>query len=163
MHKAIDLEKVEMEIEKEKQNVSFDIREFTLEYYVDKYLKDEDKGTNELFVPEYQREFIWDEKRQSRFIESVILGLPVPLFFVAEINEGDDEFDGRLEIVDGSQRIRTLAAFITDDLTLVGLRKLTILNNTKFSDLKPSRQRLLKNSSMRMIVLSSRADEKVRK
>jgi hypothetical protein len=159
---TIDIDKVEIQIEKEKQNVSYDIREFTLEYYVDKYLKEEDKGTNELFVPEYQREFIWDYKRQSRFIESVILGLPVPLFFVAEINEGNDEFDGRLEIVDGSQRIRTLAAFISDELTLTGLIKLSELNQLKFSDLKPSRQRLLKNTSMRMIVLSSRADEKVR-
>jgi len=162
MTKVIDLESIELQIELEKQNVSYDIREFTLEYYVDKYLKDEEKGTNELFVPDYQREFIWDIRRQSRFIESVILGLPVPLFFVAEINEGSDEFDGRLEIVDGSQRIRTLAAYITDELTLIGLRKLLGLNNTKFSDLKPSRQRLIKNSSMRMIVLSSRADEKVR-
>jgi uncharacterized protein with ParB-like and HNH nuclease domain len=114
---VIDLEKVELQIENEKQNVSYDIREFTLEYYVDKYLKNEESGTNELFVPDYQREFIWDYKRQGRFIESVILGLPVPLFFVAEINEGNDEFDGRLEIVDGSQRIRTLAAFVSNELT----------------------------------------------
>lgn len=158
----LDLEKVETQIEKEKQNVNYDIREFTLEYYVDKYLTNEESDKNELFVPDYQREFIWDVNRQSKFIESVILGLPVPLFFVAEINEGSDEFDGRLEIVDGSQRIRTLAAFLTDELTLSGLRKLTELNNLTFSDLKPSRQRLLKNTSMRMIVLSSKADEQVR-
>lgn len=161
-NKKVNLEAVEQQIEKEKQNVSYDIREFTLEYYVDKYLKNEENSMNELFVPEYQREFIWDNRRQSRFIESVILGLPVPLFFVAEINEGNDEFDGRLEIVDGSQRIRTLAAFITNELTLVGLTKLTQLNHLKFKDLKPSRQRLIKNTSMRMIVLSSRADESVR-
>lgn len=160
--KAINIVDIEKQIDNEKQNVSYDIREFTLEYYVDKYLKNEEEGTNELFVPEYQREFIWDENRQSRFIESVILGLPVPLFFVAEINEGSDEFDGRLEIVDGSQRIRTLAAFISNELTLHGLRKLTELNDLKFENLKPSRQRLIKNTSMRMIVLSSRADEKIR-
>ena len=55
--------------------------------------------------PEYQRDFVWDEVRQSRLIESITLGLPIPIVFMAE------DAQGRLEIVDGSQRIRTLAAF----------------------------------------------------
>ncbi len=119
------------------------------------YKKENDE--NELYVPDYQREFIWEEKRQSRFIESLLLGLPVPLIFVAEI-----EKDGRLEIVDGSQRIRTLAAFMKDELKLKGLDKLAHLNETYFSQLQSSRQRKFKNMSMRMIVLSSKATEEIR-
>ena len=69
-------------------------------------MKDIDTGNNELFVPDYQREFVWDEERQSKLIESIILGLPIPLIFLTENN------DGRLEIIDGSQRIRTLSAFL---------------------------------------------------
>lgn len=148
---------IEEQIDKEQKAVSYDIREFTIEYYVNKYLKGEENDDNELYVPDYQREFIWEENRQSRFIESLLLGLPVPLIFVAEI-----EKDGRLEIVDGSQRIRTLAAFINNDLQLKGLDKLKELNGEYFSDLQSSRQRKFNNISMRMIVLSSKATEEIR-
>lgn len=144
---------IEQQIDEEQRNVKYDIREFTIEYYVDKYSKGEETDKNELFVPEYQREFIWDNKRQSRFIESLMLGLPVPLVFVAE-NE-----DGRLEIVDGSQRVRTLNAFLHDELCLTGLEKLNKMNDLCFSQLPLSRQRKFKNIPMRMIVLSSQATE----
>lgn len=148
---------IEEQIDKEQKAVSYDIRELTIEYYVDKYLKNEENEENELYVPDYQREFIWEDRRQSRFIESLLLGLPVPLIFVAEI-----EKDGRLEIVDGSQRIRTLAAFLQDQLQLKGLDKLKELNGVFFSGLQSSRQRKFKNISMRMIVLSSKATEEIR-
>lgn len=153
----LTLDKIDEQIEKEQKAVSYDIREFTIEYYVDKYLEREENGENELYVPDYQREFIWEEKRQSRFIESLLLGLPVPLIFVAEI-----EKDGRLEIVDGSQRIRTLAAFLNDQLELKELNKLKLLNGSCFTQLQPSRQRKFKNIAMRMIVLSSKATEEIR-
>lgn len=151
------LSKIEEQIEKEQRSVKYDIREFTIEYYVDKYSKGVDEDKNELYVPEYQREFIWTDPRQSRFIESLFLGLPVPLVFVAENYE-----DGRLEIVDGSQRIRTLDAYVNDKLELNGLKKLTELNNTKFSQLGAARQRKFKNISMRMIVLNDQTTPEIR-
>lgn len=150
-------ERIEKQIKAEQQKISYDVRDLTIEYYVNKYLKDEEIDQNDLYVPDYQREFIWQDKRQSRFIESIILGLPVPFIFVAEIEDS-----GRLEIVDGSQRVRTLAAFLKDKLTLVGLKKLKALNGVKFSQLKPSRQRLIINTSIKMVILSSRANEDVR-
>lgn len=149
--------KIEEQIKSEQQSIGYDVKDFTIEYYVQKYLEDIDEEDNELYVPDYQREFIWDFGRQSKFMESIILGLPIPLIFVAEIEE-----TGRLEIVDGSQRIRTLAAFLNDELTLSRLDKLTEINGMKFSDFSKARQRFIKNKSMRMIVLSSRATEEVR-
>lgn len=151
------LQKIDNQIEAEQKPVSFDVREFTVEIYVQKYLDGLDKDDNELYIPDYQREFVWDNKHQSRFIESLILGLPVPFIFAAEIKES-----GRLEIVDGSQRIRTMAAFLKDELELSGLEKLTELNNTKYSQLPIARQRLIKNIAIRMVVLSSKATEDVR-
>jgi uncharacterized protein with ParB-like and HNH nuclease domain len=71
-----------------------------------------------------QQEMAWDDARQSKFIESVLLGLPIPYIFVGDIR--DDENDlGRLENIDGSQRIRTLARFVNNELKLSGLKKLT--------------------------------------
>lgn len=151
-----ELIKIEEQITEEKKTVDFDTREFTIEFLVQKYCDKLDKDENDIFVPDYQREFVWDEIRQSRLIESVTLGLPIPIIFLAE------DKNGRLEIVDGSQRIRTLAAFLTNELTLTGLDKLTLLNGVKFDDLPASRKRKLNNTAMRMIVLSETATEEVR-
>ena len=63
----------------------------------------EDKAL--IITPEYQRTFRWDRYQQSRFIESILLGIPVPPIFVAE-----DE-DGIWELVDGLQRISTVFSF----------------------------------------------------
>ncbi|WP_201797174.1 DUF262 domain-containing protein [Vibrio penaeicida] len=150
------LAEIEKQILDEKKTVDFDTREFTIEFLVQKYLKDIDTGENDIFVPEYQRDFVWDEVRQSRLIESITLGLPIPIVFMAE------DKNGRLEIVDGSQRIRTLASYISDELKLTRLEKLTELNNLKFSDLPKSRQKKIQNTPIRMIVLSESATEEVR-
>jgi uncharacterized protein with ParB-like and HNH nuclease domain len=152
------LEEAEKQIFEEQQEVAYDTREFTIEYIVNKYNQDIDEDENEIFVPDYQRDFVWDDERQSKFIESVILGLPIPFIFVAEIRES-----GRLEIVDGSQRIRTLSAFLQNELSLTRLEKLTKLNGTQFHQFSIARQRKVKNTPIRMIVLTDKASEQVRK
>ncbi|MDW5428798.1 DUF262 domain-containing protein, partial [Acinetobacter baumannii] len=55
--------------------------------------------------PDFQRLFRWDDYQKTRFIESLIIGIPVPPIFVAE-----DE-NGRWELVDGLQRISTVLSF----------------------------------------------------
>lgn len=61
---------------------------------------------NDLFItPEYQRAFRWTLFQQTRFIESVLLGIPIPPIFVAE------DAESRWEVVDGLQRISTIFAF----------------------------------------------------
>lgn len=150
------LNRLEDQITEEKKTVDFDTREFTIEFLVKKYTENLDIGENDIFVPEYQREFVWDSERQSKLIESITLGLPIPIIFLAE------DQAGRLEIVDGSQRIRTLAAFLTGELKLVGLEKLTEMNGIVFDDLPASRKRKINNTAIRMIVLSDAATEDVR-
>lgn len=147
---------LEEQITEEKKTVDFDTREFTIEFLVKKYLDKIDSDENDIFVPEYQREFVWDDSRQSKLIESIVLGLPIPIIFLAE------DKNGRLEIVDGSQRIRTLAAFLSDELVLEDLDRLTRLNGLKYSDLPESRRRKINNTPIRMIVLSESASEDVR-
>jgi hypothetical protein len=164
----IDIELTEEQIYNLKKSVRYDIRELTIEILVKKYEKgldyDEDEEYsdkfqfyNVVYVPDYQRDFTWDKLRQSRFIESVILGLPIPLIFVAENK------DSAWEIVDGSQRIRTLHAFINNKLILNGLDKINTLNNFSFSDLDKSRQGKFLDTPMRMIVLSEDADDEVKR
>jgi uncharacterized protein with ParB-like and HNH nuclease domain len=58
-----------------------------------------------IISPEFQRAFRWDENRQSLFIESLLLGIPIPPIFVAENN------DNIWELVDGLQRLSTIFSF----------------------------------------------------
>jgi len=150
------IESIEREIHEQKKTVDFDTKEFTIEHLVKKYVDGIDEDENDIYVPDYQREFVWNDVRQSRLIESIILGLPIPVIFLAE------NIDGRLEIVDGSQRIRTIVAFIEDKLVLKGLEKLKTLNDVRFSYLSRARRRKIVNTSIRTIVLSDSSTDKVK-
>ncbi|MFX4277375.1 DUF262 domain-containing protein [Aliarcobacter butzleri] len=133
-----------------RKNVNYDTKEFTLELLHSKFNRlTEDGKTKEITIPFYQRNFVWnnDRKKQSRFIESILLDLPIPPMFFAETEHGI------LEVVDGSQRIRTINEFLNNGFSLTKLEKIPELEGLKFEDFKSSRQRMIKNKTLRSIVL----------
>lgn len=69
---------------------------------------------NERYVmePDFQRDFVWPEDKQSKLIESVIMRIPLPVFYLAEDKEG------RMIVVDGLQRLSTFHRFKNDELRL---------------------------------------------
>lgn len=152
------------EIRRQQRQIDFTTKEFTVEHIARLYSKELEDDKNDLFIPDYQRDFKWDKKRQSKLIESLFLGFPIPYIFTADVrNEDDPEFDGRIEIVDGSQRIRTLYAFMSNDLELQDLKLLKQLNGFSFEDLLKSRQRRFKRISIRVIELDEKCDEMTRR
>jgi len=151
---------IEQQIVDLRRLVDYVTLEYPVEVVVDKYMNGIDDDENEIFVPQYQRDFVWHDKRQSKFIESLFLGLPVPFLFLADV-VGENE--GRLEIVDGSQRIRTLANYISGGLRLTELKKLDKLNGLLFSDLTKPRQMRFLRTNIKLIVLTDKADEEARK
>lgn len=80
------------------------ITSYGADYPVDSIVHRLDRDV--IFVPEFQRKYVWTIKQASRFIESLLLGLPVPGVFFAK--ESDS---GKLLIIDGQQRLRTLQYF----------------------------------------------------
>lgn len=158
------VEMAEEQIISNLRDVRYIVREYPTEVVVQKYLKGRNSDQNDIFVPDYQRDLVWPEKNQSRFIESLLIGLPVPFLFVADVSADEDpERAGRLEIVDGVQRIRTLARFMTGELTLSSLERLNKLNGFTYFDLHPSRQRRFGRATMRMIELTETVTEDVRR
>lgn len=159
-----EIEIAERQIVENIKDVRYIVREYPVEVVVQKYLAGIKTGKSEIYVPDYQRELIWPERNQSRFIESLLIGLPIPFLFVADVSELEDpENAGRLEIVDGVQRIRTLARFITGALVLSKLERLKELNGFRFSDLHPSRQRRFRRATLRLIELTEGVTEDVRR
>lgn len=140
----------EQQIVEQSKRIEFYITEYSVELLANKM------RAEEYVVPDYQRNFTWEDDRQSKFIESLIMGLPIPFIFLWEMP------DGRLEIVDGSQRLRTIEAFLLDDLRLGTLEQLPLISGFTFKDLPESRQRKIKNRSIRGIVLNEHADELAR-
>lgn len=155
-------EAAEAQIREKQRPVDYDTKEYPIEILIQKYQEGLDDDTNELFIPDYQREMAWESERQSKFIESVLLGLPIPYIFVADVANDEDDL-ARLEIIDGSQRIRTLSRFLNDELNLINLDKLQKLKDFRFSDLPLARQRRFKRTTIRMIQLTEDADEEVRR
>jgi len=160
--KLFSPEQAEEQIKEYIKIIDYNTFDYPVEVMVERYSEGLEEGTNEFFVPDYQRDFVWSNERQSRFIESVLIGLPIPTIFLADIHD-DNEYEGRLEIVDGSQRIRTLKAYLADELRLTKMEKLTHLEGTVFSDLTSGRQKRFRRFNLRVVVLSEKADEEARR
>lgn len=144
------IEAAEAEINDRVRRIDFFMTEYSVELLADKM----ERG--EFEIPAYQREFVWDLRRKSRFIESLIMGLPIPFLFFWERESG------RLEIVDGSQRLRTIQEYLNGELKLGNLTELPSLSKTRFLDLPDSRRRKIENRSIRGIVLNEHADAQAR-
>lgn len=111
----------------------------------------------ELIVrPTFQRAFVWDAVRQSRFVESILLNIPVPNLFFAE----DD--DKTKVVVDGQQRLTALHHFQENRFALKGLESLSALNGKRFEDLTDRQQRIFNNRTLRCLVISARSDSEIR-
>lgn len=98
------VEDVDPESEEEELEFVYSITSYGADYPVDGLVRRIE--SNDIAVPEFQRQFIWPRPRIERFIESLLLGLPVPGIFLAREPESN-----RLLVIDGQQRLRTLAAF----------------------------------------------------
>ncbi|HFT9603472.1 TPA: DUF262 domain-containing protein [Escherichia coli] len=151
------------EIRLAQRNIGYNVREWTVEVIIQKYGDNIENDKNELFIPDYQRDYKWDTKTASRFIESILLDFPIPYLYIADVFNEDPELDGRVEIIDGSQRIRSIYYFWNDQFELKDLKELKSLEGFKFSDLLASRQRRFLRASLRFIELKGDVEEQHRR
>jgi hypothetical protein len=112
--------------------------------------------------PEFQRDFVWPAAKQSKLIESCVMRIPLPVFYVAEAK------DGRIIVVDGLQRLTTFVRFLGDKLKLIGLEtsdgsgKTHILERKKFSELPLNLQERIQDTQLTMYILDAKAPERAR-
>jgi hypothetical protein len=85
--------------------------------------------------PEYQRRLVWDIDKKSRFIESLLMNIPVPPVFLYETDLN------RYEVMDGQQRLNTILEFYENNLELKGLETWSVLNGRTYSKCPPRIQR----------------------
>lgn len=86
------------------EHVTYDISSYGVDFTVDSLVSRLERGV--FFVPSFQRSYVWTKPQASRFIESLLLGLPVPGIFVASQPKAV-----RYLVIDGQQRLKTLQYF----------------------------------------------------
>lgn len=141
-------------------NFGYGTPDFSVEYYgadfpVDLLVKRMNNG--DFIIPGFQRKYVWVENEASRFIESLVLGLPTPSIFLAK-----DKYSQQYLVIDGQQRLRTLQYFYQGSFPtgkkfslrnvvpdLIGLTYLT---------LPPAKRRILDNSVIHCIIISESYD-----
>jgi hypothetical protein len=106
--------------------------------------------------PKFQRASVWDDKRKSRLIESLLLNLPIPPCFLAE-----DEDSTRV-VVDGQQRLIAIDDFFHGRYALVGLEVLSDLNGKKWIDLPSRDERKILQRVLRTLVISHHTNPELR-
>lgn len=106
--------------------------------------------------PFFQRYQVWDSKRKSRFVESILLNIPIPTLFFAE-----DEDKSKV-VVDGQQRLIALKDYLDNRYKLSGLEVLHGLNGKSFDELTDRQQRIIRNRTLRCLVISAKSDSEIR-
>lgn len=135
-----------------------EVRKITTQAY-DKSVSDivrmiEDKEIR--LDPDYQRNYVWDNKKASMLIESIILNVPIPVIYVSQ--EKDDTWS----VIDGLQRLYSLKRFFDGKFRLSGLEILSELNRKDINTLNAKALRILKNGLLRVIMITHDSNEEIK-
>lgn len=103
--------------------------------------------------PDYQRDYVMDQKTASKLIESVLMNIPIPTVYLCE------ELDGTFSIIDGQQRMTSFVKYLKNEFSLKGLEELSYLNGKKYLELDKSLQRTLKSCTLNSIILTKESQE----
>lgn len=107
--------------------------------------------------PDFQREFVWKErKRKSLLIESLMLNIPIPAFYIYETE------DTKFQIIDGQQRLKTIFDFLDGEYTLNSLEYLgNDYNSKRFEDLPVKIKNRIYRTQLSMNILSPKSPHKI--
>lgn len=105
--------------------------------------------------PSFQRGLVWNIKQKSELIESIIMGIPIPVFYVKE------KPDGVYVVVDGKQRLTTLFDFINNKFALGKLSILTGYQGLRFDDLSTLDQNKIEDYTLTINVIKAPTSDRV--
>lgn len=134
-----------LELEKGFKYIRYQPQNPTIQTLYDNY-----KDGDLVLHPSYQRNFVWNKKKASNLIESILLNIPIPIIFTCETNDIE-------EVIDGQQRLKSIFYFIEGKFP-------DEKDSTKLIDFKLSKLKILKDlSSNRYIDLDDKLKKKIRK
>jgi hypothetical protein len=157
---AVSEDQLEPEPEEESSTLKPDDRPVTSQSsdWTISALRDKlDRGQLDL-QPKFQREYVWSLRPElpSRLIESLLLEIPIPPIYFGKVNQG------RLEMIDGQQRLTTLVNFVSNKFPLRKLLRMASLNHKFFKDLTKPQQEKILDTPIRSIVIDAGANTELR-
>jgi len=111
-----------------------------------------------ILQPDFQRRFVWDRRKSSKLIESALLSVPLPIFYLAEGK------DGKEYVIDGQQRLTSFFSFIDgifpsgEDFKLTGLQVFPELNRKRYAELDEATQEAIQYYNIRTITILKESD-----
>ena len=109
-----------------------------------------------ILADKFQRRRVWDEIKSSRLIESLLLNVPIPVCYFAELD------DGSYSVIDGQQRLTAIYRFVNNEFALKSLKVRPDLNGKRFHQLDVSDSRLVNSRAIRCIVILKESDPDIR-
>lgn len=121
------------------------------------------KADRYILHPEFQRDFVWSVKKQSRLIESCLMRIPLPVFYVAEAE------DGRIIVVDGLQRLTTFLRYLKNEFALSKLGgdredepQENFLLGKRFNDLPVNLRERVEDTQLTLYILDAKAPQRAK-
>ena len=111
-----------------------------------------------LIQPDYQRKYVWDGKKASLLIESILMNIPIPIIYLAQTE------DGKINVIDGQQRLTSIFSFIEgkfpsgETFKLTGLQVLKEVKGKTFKELDETYQNKIFDYTMRTITFTADSD-----
>lgn len=109
--------------------------------------------------PDFQRDFVWPIDKQSKLIESCLMRIPLPVFYVAEAK------DGGIIVVDGLQRLTTFFRYLKDQFSLTAVGDPdsdSSIYGLKFSALPVKLQERIEDTQLTLYILDEKAPERAK-
>lgn len=133
----------DVEYNANKKNEPYDVNKIDIvndKFEVQSLYKKYKREEKELeLAPDYQRNFVWTSKQKSRLIESILIKIPLPIFYI------DARDEDKWVVVDGLQRLTTIFTFMDNQFKLSNLEFLTELKGKKFGKLERKYQRRIED------------------
>ncbi|QGS51853.1 hypothetical protein STABA_v1c04900 [Spiroplasma tabanidicola] len=106
-----------------------------------------------ILQPDFQRKYVWNETNASKFIESLLLNIPIPNIFVYENNLEN------WEVIDGQQRLTTIYKFFNNEFNLKNLNAISELNGKTYEDFSDVIKRKFNNVILQFTILGKETSE----
>lgn len=115
-----------------------------------------ERGIKLNLTPEYQRNLVWDKKRKSALIESLLLRIPIPAFYL------DEDRDGNKSVIDGMQRLSTIHSYLNNEFPLEKMQYLSHCEKKYFKDLEPKLQGRIEDTELAVNILDEKCPQIVK-
>jgi hypothetical protein len=125
------------------------------QFSVFEFLRHEQRG-RVILAAEFQRKVVWTDGQCAELVESILMGIPIPLIYLFEDREGVRQ------VVDGKQRITALKRFINNKFKLQNLKVMPQLNAKLFSKLSPFEQGKIEDYQLNTYIIQPPSPERIK-